>query len=201
MEPEAAGGTPLAMRVRRLWPDRNPLRRASDRAEFVVVVMLLVALLAGVPLTALAAARWAAASGVRAELAQAGSHRVVAVLLHDAAASTRRRSFQAPESQVLAQWPSPAGPRTGKVGAPAGARAGSAIAVWIDRSGRLTGRPAQADVGRQVLLAILAAPVTLLILLLVLWAYASVFLEWRRAAAWDADWAATERQWVGPGGR
>jgi hypothetical protein len=26
----APGGTPLAMRVRRLWPDRNPLRRASD---------------------------------------------------------------------------------------------------------------------------------------------------------------------------
>lgn len=53
MEPGAPGGTPLAMRVRRLWPDRNPLRRASDRAEFAVAIMLLVALLAGVPLTAL----------------------------------------------------------------------------------------------------------------------------------------------------
>ena len=81
---EAPGGRPLAMRVRRLWPDSNPLRRASDRAEFAVVVVLLAALLAGVPLTALAAARWSAASGMRPELAQAGRHQVAAVLLHDA---------------------------------------------------------------------------------------------------------------------
>ena len=36
-----------------------------------------------------------------------------------------------------------------------------------------------------------------MILLLVLWAYASIFLDWRRTAAWDADWAATEPQWTG----
>lgn len=194
---EAPGGRPLAMRVRRLWPDSNPLRRASDRAEFAVVVVLLAALLAGVPLTALAAARWSAASGMRPELAQAGRHQVAAVLLHDAPTTVGSLSFPAPEPQVLARWPSPAGPRTGKVGAPPGARAGSAVAVWLDRSGRLTGPPAPADVARQVLLAALAAPVALLVLLLVLWAYASIFLDWRRTAAWDADWAATEPQWTG----
>lgn len=47
MERGAPGGTSLAMRVRGLRPDRNPLRRASDRAEFAVVVVLLAALLAG----------------------------------------------------------------------------------------------------------------------------------------------------------
>ena len=39
------------MRARRLWPDRNPLRRAADRVEFAIAALLLVALLAGVPLT------------------------------------------------------------------------------------------------------------------------------------------------------
>ena len=198
MEREAPGGTPLAMRVRRLWPDSNPLRRASDRAEFAVAVMLLVASLAGVPLTALAAARWAGASGLRAELAQAGRHQVTAILLHDAPTTAGSLSFPAPEPQVLARWPSPVGPRTGMVDVRPGARAGSAMTVWINRSGKLAGPLAPtADVTRQVLLAVLAAPVTLSILLLVLWAYASIFLDWRRMAAWDADWAAIEPRWTG----
>ena len=53
-ESRTGNGTPLAMRARRLWPDRNPLRRAADRAEFAVVALLLFALVAGVPLTVLA---------------------------------------------------------------------------------------------------------------------------------------------------
>ena len=45
MEQQAGNRTPLAMRVRRLWPDRNPLRRAADRADFAVAALLLVAFL------------------------------------------------------------------------------------------------------------------------------------------------------------
>lgn len=198
MERGASGGTPLAMRVRGLRPDRNPLRRASDRAEFAVVVVLLAALLAGAPLTTLAAARWAAASGLRAGLAQAGRHRVTAVLLHDAPATAGSLFFPAPEPQVLARWTGPEGPRTGMVDARPGARAGSAVTVWTDRSGRLARPAAQvAGVVGQVVLAVLAALVTLSVLLLVLWAYAGIFLDWRRMAAWDADWAATEPRWTG----
>lgn len=197
MEPQAGGGTPLAMRARRLWPDRNPMRRAADRAEFVIALLLLVAFLAGVPLTALGAARWAAASWLRTERAQAGWHRVPAVLLHDAPTSASSLSFPAPWPQVSARWASPAGPRTGMVDARPGARAGSAVMVWIDRSGRLTAAPVKAaDVARQVLLAALAAPVALSVLLLVLWIYASIFLDWHRFGAWDADWAVTEPQWT-----
>ena len=122
MEPQAGDGMPLAMRARRLWPDRNPLRRAADRAEFAVVALLLVAFLAGVPLTALAAAHWAAASGLRAERAQARSHQVPAVLLHDAPTPAGSLSFPVPWTQVLARWASPAGPRTGKIEAPPGAK-------------------------------------------------------------------------------
>jgi len=197
MEQQAGNGTPLAMRVRRLWPDRNPLRRAADRAEFAVAALLLVAFLVGVPLTALAAAHWAAASGLRAERAQAGWHQVAAVLLH-APASAGSQSFPVPWPQVPARWASPAGPRTGTVGALPGAKAGSTVEVWTDRSGRLTGAPiAAADVADRVLLAALTAPVALSVLVLVLWAYAGIFLDWRRMAAWDADWAVTGPQWTG----
>ena len=114
--------TPLAMPVRRLWPDRNPLRRRSDRVEFAVVVVLLVVFLAGAPLTALAAARWATASGLRAERAQAGRHQVAAVLLRDAPAMSGSLSFPVPDPQVPARWAGPAGPATGEVYAQPGAR-------------------------------------------------------------------------------
>jgi hypothetical protein len=198
MERVAPGGIPLAMRVRGLRPDRNPLRRGSDRAEFAVVLLLLAALLAGAPLTALAAARWAAASGSQAGLAQAGQHQVTAVLLHDVPATAGSLAFPAPEPQVLARWTGPEGPRAGLVDARPGARAGSAVTVWTDRSGRLAGPAAQAaGVASQVVLAVLAALVTVSVLLLVLWAFASIFLNWRRMAAWDADWAATEPRWTG----
>ena len=81
------------MLVRRLWPDRDPLRRRADRAEFAVLVVLLVASLAGAPLTALAAGQWVAASGLHAERAQAGRRQVAAVLLHDASTSVGSVSF------------------------------------------------------------------------------------------------------------
>ncbi len=198
MEREVPAGTPLAMRVRRLWPDRNPLRRAADRAEFAVAALLLVGLLAGVPLTALAAAHWAAASGHDTEQAQARWRQVPAVLLHDASMPAGSSPYLVPWPQVQARWASPAGPRTGMVDAPPGARAGSAVMVWTDRSGRLTGAPVTAAaLASRVLLAALTAPVALSVMLLVLWAYAGIFLDWRRMTAWDADWAMTEPQWSG----
>ena len=193
---QGGGGTPLAMRARRLWPDRNPLRRAADRAEFAVAALLLAALLAGVPLTAVAAAHWAVASGLRTERAQAGWHQVPAVLLHDAPTPAGSLSFPVPWPQAPARWAGPAGTRTGKVDAPPGTKAGSTVMVWTDRSGGLTGAPvAAAALTSRVLAAALAAPVALSVMLLVLWAYAGIFLDWRRMAAWDADWAITEPQW------
>jgi hypothetical protein len=172
------------------------VRRTAGRVEFAVVALLLVAFLVGVPLTALAAAHWAAASVLRTERIQAGWHQVQAILLHDAPTPADGQSFPMPWPQVPARWASPAGPRTGKVGAPPGARAGSAVMVWTDRSGRLTAAPVPAaDLASRVPLAALAAPVALSVVLLVLWANAGIFLDWRRMAAWDADWAVTEPQW------
>src|SRR5436305_11193252 len=81
------------MPVQRLRPDRNPLRRPADRAEFAVLVVLLVAFLAGAPLTALAAGQWVAASRLHAERAQAGRHQVAVVPLHDASTSAGSVSF------------------------------------------------------------------------------------------------------------
>lgn len=196
MARQSRAETPLAMRVRGLWPDRNPLRRTADRVEFAVAALLLAAFVVGMPLTALAAAHWAAASVIRIERIQAGRHQVQAVLLRDAPALAGSSSFPVPWPRVPARWAGPAGPRTGAVGVPPGAKAGSSVLVWTDRSGRLTAAPVpDADLASRVPLAALAAPVAPSVMLLVLWAYAGIFLDWRRMAAWDADWAITEPQW------
>lgn len=187
------------MLMRRLWPDHNPLRRAADRAEFAVAVLLLVTFLAGAPLTALAVVRWAA-PGAHDKQAQAGWHQVPAVLLHDAPRPAGSVFFPAPVPQVLARWASPAGPRTGKVYTRPNATEGSTVMVWIDRSGALTGPPAPAaTVADQVLLAAVYAPVALAMVSLAAWACAALILDRRRMAAWDADWSETEPQWTGRG--
>jgi hypothetical protein len=195
MERGARSGTPLAMRVRRLYPDRNPLRRATDRAEFAVVALLLVAFLIAAPLTALAAVDWAASSGLRAE--RAGLHQVPAVLLHDASAPAGSLGFPAPALQALARWSGPTGPRTGMVYVLPGARAGSTVLVWTDRAGSLTAAPPGAtDLAELEFLAVVAAPAVLALVLLSARVIATGILDRRRLAAWDADWAATEPQWT-----
>ena len=65
--------------------DRNPLRRAADRAETIVLALLLVAFLVGAPLAALASGAWAHAMAQRAELAQAASRRQVTAVVLTAA--------------------------------------------------------------------------------------------------------------------
>lgn len=186
------------MRVRRLCPDHNPLRRRTDRAEFTVVALLLAVFLIAAPLAALGAVHWAAASGLRAEQAQSGLHQVPAVLLHDAPRPAGGLEFPAPVPRALAQWHSAAGLRTGMVYAPAGAKAGRTVLVWTDRSGRLTGVPVGVTdaVGLEFLAAV-AAPAMLVFVLLPVWMIAIDILDRRRMTAWDADWAATEPQWTG----
>ena len=69
--------------------DRNPLRRPADRAETIVLAVLLVAFLVGAPLAALASGSWAHAIAQRAELAQVASRRqVTAVVLKAAGPAT-----------------------------------------------------------------------------------------------------------------
>lgn len=200
MERQTPGHVRLVMLVLRLWPDHNPLRRPADRAEAIVVAVLLVAFLAGAPLTALAAARWVAASGQRAERAQAGWRRVPAVLLRDAPATGGSLENPVPFTQVAARWSVPGGlTRIGKVYARPGERAGSVVMIWADSSGRQTQPPVRpAEVASQEFLAAVSAPVVLSLVLLAAWIYATMILERRRMADWDADWAVTGPQWTGP---
>ncbi|HKA94811.1 MAG TPA: hypothetical protein VKD66_00990 [Streptosporangiaceae bacterium] len=183
----------------RMWrPDGNPLRRTADRVEAVAVVVLIATFLCGAPLAALTAGRAAAASGFRAEHAQAGWHRVTAVLLGNAPASVHPM-FQAElRPRAPARWTAPDGtPRTGRVYAPVGAAVGSTVAVWINGSGR----PAppllrRSDVVEGIVLAASLAAGAVAAVLAALGFIVRWALDRRRLAAWDARWAVTGPQWT-----
>lgn len=187
----------LRCTVRGLWPDHNPLRRASDRAEAVVLAALLVAFLAGAPLTALLAGQWAASAGARAVTASpAASYRVPAVLLTD----TPYQAYAWPDAYVPARWTAPGGtPHTGIVSAPLGTPRGATVMIWTDRAGQVLAPPVSpVQIGSQALLAAAVAPLILAFVLVSVGMLVHQQLERRRLAAWEADWRATGPAWSGP---
>ena len=183
--------------LRGLWPDRNPLRRTSDRAEAAVVAVLAAALLAGVPLAGLSVARWSYDAGIRAQHAQASWRQVPAVLLNDAETAP---VYLGPSSlrRVLANWTAPDGAqRTGRIPAPLSAETGTVLSVWVDSSGRLTSIPLQyRAIERQAALAAGFASAGLALVLLGAAALARRILNRRRLASWDAAWQATGPRWT-----
>jgi len=192
--PRSAGSTWLGRLLRGRRPDRNPLRRGSDRAETAMLGVLLAAFLAGAPFAANAAGSWTYATSVReAQAQQASLHQVPATLLQ--AASPWGISEGGAEAR--ARWKAPGGQvRTGQIFVLPGAPAGSTVMVWVNQAGQLADSPLQhsqvtgrADIAR--VLAIAALAVTLMV---VGWA-ARWALDRRRLAAWDAEWLTTEPRW------
>jgi hypothetical protein len=182
-------------RLGRLWrelrPDRNPLRRACDRAEAALLGGLLGAFLIGVPLAAV----FAGLSQYHADRArQASWHQVPAVVLPP----VPDPGYAGLRAAVLATWTAPGGAqRTGWIVAPAHTRTGGTVTVWIDGSGR----PAHAPVppgqmaGEAIVVAGIGAAAAGLPLLGTA-ALARWVLAKRRFAAWDAEWRATGPRWT-----
>jgi hypothetical protein len=189
----------LGRMARGLRPDRNPLRRGSDRAEAAIKVGLLAAFLALAPVavaTAIHVTYTATARTVQAE--HSSWRQVPAVLLHNAHKVTGYGMFPQAPVLVEARWTAPDGSRhTGEVFASRGAPADSTVMVWTDASGHLTGPllPRSAPGDRESF----AAASTLVAMALVLACCETAarrMLDRRRLAAWEADWAVTEPRWT-----
>ena len=160
---------------------------------------LLVVFLAVVPLAALAAAGQVAASGMRAERAQARWRQVPAGPAAGRAGARPRAVPGVPGAPgagaVDGAWRGAARGRGLRVG---GARAGTTVMVWTDGSGRLEGAPVQrADVTVLEAFAALAAAALAATVVVVTGFLARRSLDRRRLAAWDAEWSRTGPQWTG----
>lgn len=189
--------TTWAGRLLRGWRfDRNSLRRGIDRAETVIVLVLLAAFGCGAWFGAHAAANWMAARAVHEMRAQQASFRQVrAVLLEQPTPAAVYGAFVAPHAQ--ARWTAPDGSRhTGDVTAPLGAPIGSTVPTWVDHSGNQV-TPLQPDVAAvradaAATAAVGGAGVAALLLGLAV----HRALDRRRLVAWDVDWLATGPRWT-----
>lgn len=188
--------TRLGRLVRRWRPDRNPLRRASDRAETGVLIGLLIAFLAAAPFVAQACGTWVHGIAQRNQQAQQASSRQVPAVLLKAAPDSD--PYPGIDPQVLARWMAPDGKTvTGQVPVPAGTAAGVTVVLWTSTDGQLTGPPLQgSQVAGQAGLAMMAGVVGLAVTLIVIGVLVRRALNRRRMAGWDADWAATGPRWT-----
>jgi hypothetical protein len=191
------GATRAGRLVRGRRLDRNPLRRACDRAETIAAVLLIAVFLAGAPLAAWATGAWAHGRAQRAELAQAASrHQVPAAVLAVPAvptagtwnvATVARARWTAPDGRVV----------TSELTVPDGTTAGASLGVWTTRAGRLTPHPlSRSQVAVLTVAGGLAGAAAIALALALAGVLFRRSLDRRRMAAWDADWQATGPRWT-----
>lgn len=189
------GVTRLGRFVRRWRFDRNPLRRATDRVETAVLVLLVTAFLIGTPFAALAAGSWMHSMARQAQLAQEASrHQVTASVL----AVTAPPAGQNLAWQAQARWRAPDGHEvTNEVPVPPDTVVGRKLQVWTDRTGDFTTAPlTNSQVAGQTAIGEGLGVITSAVVLTLAGGLALWALNKRRMAAWDADWHATGPRWT-----
>jgi hypothetical protein len=176
--------------------DRNPLRRATDRAETVVLTVLVVLLLAGGPFAALATGSWTHAMAQRTQFAQEASRRqVTAVVVSIVPPSAGDWGLT---WQARARWRAPDGREvTNEIPVPSNTAVGATLPVWTDLSGRSTTAPLlDSQVSGQVVTGEILGVISLAAVLAVTGALVLSWINKRRMADWDAEWRATGPRWT-----
>jgi hypothetical protein len=187
--------TGLGRFVRGRRPDRNPLRRGSDRVETAVLALLVIVFLVAAPLAALASSSWALARAHQAQLAErASSYQVPARVLKLEASSGG--AYADPSAQ--ARWTAHDGKVvTAEIAVPLGAAVGSTQWLWTTADGQLANPPLEdSQVAGQAYVAVGISVFTLAVLLTVTGLVTRWMLDKRRMAAWDTEWRATGPRWT-----
>jgi hypothetical protein len=182
--------------VRGLRPDRNPLRRGTDRVETCLLAGLFVAAAAGAPFAAHAASRASYANALRVQQEQTASRHEVGAVLTQAATTLSGYTLSV---GVLTQatWTSAGGVRrSGEVPAEPGSPRGTVVMVWTDESGYLVSPPlAASQVAGQADATTVGTIAGIAVVYVAGAGAIRLVANRRRMAAWDADWLATARVW------
>jgi hypothetical protein len=189
----------LGRSIRRFTLGSGPLKRASDRLEFLSRLLLTAVLLTAVAV-ALAVATATYSLG-RSEIAQetADRHRVSAQLLEDAAVPAGGSGNGMDIGRAPAVWTAPSGAeRSGPVPARPDAEVGSTVLIWVDGDGARTTRPLSTGdvVGR----ALGAAVLTWIAISASAYGGHLVvrrMLDRSRARRWATEWAIVGPVWTG----
>jgi hypothetical protein len=177
--------------------DGNPLRRGLDRTERVMWLLLAVAFLVAAPILAPMAGHAARSAGQTEVRTQSSWREVNAVLVRHAP-----QQFYGYNSQmtvwVPGRWHAPSGgDKTGLVPAKPGTPAGTAVKIWVNGAGQMTGRqPLTSSVVGVRVAAVESLAVSLLAVLALLLAW---LVRWvtdrRRMTYWAIEWACFGPRW------
>ena len=194
-------GRPTAGSVlRRFTLGSGPLKRTSDRFQFLARVLLVCSLATAVPVALVVASTTRAQALVEGAAQAQVRHQVDAELVEDPPLLTGVDDTSRRPARASAVWSGPLGEEhTGLVVVPPVPEAGSTVLVWVDRAGDLTTRPLDArgchGAGRRpgdgdVPAGVGRSPS---------WLYLAVqaALDRSRLRRWAADWAAVEPMWRG----
>ena len=182
----------------RLGLDANPLRRRTDRVATFLAAQLLLVVLVGVPLVAIAAYGWAGRIGAAEQRAERSWREVPAVLLKSVPAPNSFASGLFGYAWVPARWAAPNGrPCFGNIAVDVGVSAGRTVPIWVNAAGRPTDPPLtqRAVQARSATVAAVATLAALCVLSLLAWA-GRALLDRRRLADWELAWAIVGPKWT-----
>jgi hypothetical protein len=193
--------TPIRRSLRRFTLGSGPLKRRSDRIQLIGRLAVVLSFLIAAPLAAAAATATTLHLEAVADAEAAERTHTHAVLLEDAPA--RRQTvgdyggYPSAAAAVRAVWPVAGGTsREGRVLVRPGLLVGTAVPVWVNREGNLTGAPLDqsgipGSAAAMGLLSLVGVPVATW----TLYAFLAFALDAHRDRRWAQDWAAVEPDW------
>jgi hypothetical protein len=191
------GAADMGRCARHLGLDRNPMRRRVDRAQQVVMaVLMLIFLVAGPWLTAYTAGR-AYTTGQQAEHEQRAQRHLVTATVIGTGQLGADETGRGVQRMIDVGWTEQGHQRTTQIPELPGDRAGVQRQIWVDQAGHLTGRPRDhAQTITDTTLAAIFSLAGVALPLIGLRALIRSRLDRRRYAQWDADWVRTAPIWT-----
>lgn len=183
--------------VRRMGRGRNPLRRRADAIDAWLGPVTVLVFLLLCPLVIAVTGTLVRTDDAAIERAQSSWRPVQAVVLESAPGATQPDfGASAWQTPTPAYWTYNGQPRDGYAPAPAGARPGSALTVWLDKAGHVEDAPlTKAGSSERVVEAILSVLAILGTLLCTLMLLVRHILDRRRLASWETAWLSVGPTW------
>ncbi|MFY9889939.1 MAG: hypothetical protein WAK71_16615 [Streptosporangiaceae bacterium] len=189
--------TPWMRLTRRLGRGRNPLRRRADVLDAWLTPAAVIVFLALFPLVVTVTGSLVRADNAVIERAQSSWHPVHATIQRTAP-GTAQPGYGASEWQdpTRARWTADGRTHTGYVPAPAAARAGATVTVWVDGAGNVQLEPmTKAEAHERVIESTLSVLAILAALLIALTQLARWAMDRRRLASWESAWLSVGPVW------
>jgi hypothetical protein len=196
------GGSSVKLRLIALQlfrRDTNPLFRGVDRAEAVVMAMLIAAFVVAWVVVAILAGRWADHETLAAEHADRGVHAVWATQLESGAQAA---STEFNVAWVPAEWKLPDGREGhGPIPVALNSTVGEQTRIFINAKGAQVRPPLDsADVHDQVAFTVFSVSMGFGVAFAIAYASGRHLFDRRRMAAWQRDWDAVGPTWSRQGG-